>query len=135
MSRHPDVELAERIFGSFRRDPRALASLIAEDAVWTVVGRAPVAGAYEGRRAIFDLFKATQTLSGGTYKAELRYVLADDERTIAVYRASGRRGCCLSRGLRDAFVTPAAWGSAAACLRADSFASSRRATYSAHPPS
>jgi ketosteroid isomerase-like protein len=92
VSRHPDVELAERIFGSFRRDPRALASLIAEDAVWTVVGRAPVAGAYEGRRAIFDLFKATQTLSGGTYKAELRYVLADDERTIAVYRASGRRG-------------------------------------------
>jgi ketosteroid isomerase-like protein len=92
VSRHPDVELAERIFGSFRRDPRALASLIAEDAVWTVVGRAPVAGAYEGRRAIFDLFKATQTLSGGTYKAELRYVLADDERTIAVYRATGRRG-------------------------------------------
>jgi ketosteroid isomerase-like protein len=92
VSGHPDVELAERIFGSFRRDPRTLASLIAEDAVWTVVGRAPVAGVYEGRRAIFDLFKATQTLSGRTYKAELRYVLADDERTIAVYRASGRRG-------------------------------------------
>ena len=92
MTRHPDVELAERVFGSFRRDPRMLASLIAEDAVWTVVGRAPVAGVYEGRRAIFDLFKATQTLSDGTYKAELRYVLADDERTIAVYRASGRRG-------------------------------------------
>jgi uncharacterized protein len=92
VSKHPDVELAERIFGSFRRDPRTLASLISEDAVWTVVGRAPVAGIYEGRRAIFDLFKATQTLSEGTYRAELRYVLADDERTIAVYRASGRRG-------------------------------------------
>jgi uncharacterized protein len=92
VTRHRDVELAERVFGSFRRDPRTLASLIAEDAVWTVVGRAPVAGVYEGRRAIFDLFKATQTLSDGTYKAELRYVLADDERTIAVYRASGRRG-------------------------------------------
>jgi ketosteroid isomerase-like protein len=89
---HPDVELAERVFGSFRRDPRTLASLIAEDAVWTVVGRAPVAGVYEGRRAIFGLFKATQTLSDGTYKAVLRYALADDQRTIAVYRASGRRG-------------------------------------------
>jgi uncharacterized protein len=92
VSEHPDVELAERIFGSFRRDPRSLASLIAEDAVWTVVGRAPVAGVYNGRRAIFDLFKATQTLTEGTYKAELRYVLADDERTVAVYRASGGRG-------------------------------------------
>ena len=89
---HPHAEIAERVFGAFRRDPRTLASLIAEDAVWTVVGRAPVAGVYDGRRAIFDLFRATQTLTDSTYKAELRYVLADDERTIAVYRASGRRG-------------------------------------------
>ena len=89
---HPHAELAERVFGAFRRDPRTLASLIAEDAVWTVVGRAPVAGVYDGRRAIFDLFKATQPLTDAAYKAELRYVLADDDRTIAVYRASGRRG-------------------------------------------
>ena len=89
---HPHAEIAERVFGAFRRDPRTLASLIAEDAVWTVVGHAPVAGVYDGRRAIFDLFRATQTLTDSTYKAELRYVLADDERTIAVYRASGRRG-------------------------------------------
>jgi ketosteroid isomerase-like protein len=89
---HPHAQLAERVFASFRRNPRTLASLIAEDAVWTVVGRAPVAGVYDGRRAIFDLFRATQTLTDSTYKAELRYVLADDERTIAVYRASGRRG-------------------------------------------
>jgi ketosteroid isomerase-like protein len=88
---HPDVELAERVFASFRRDPRTLASLIAEDAVWTVVGRAPVAGVYAGRRAIFNLFRATQTLTDSTYKAELRWLLADDERTVAVYRASGRR--------------------------------------------
>lgn len=89
--KHPNAELAERVFASFRRDPRTLASLIAEDAVWRVVGRAPVAGVYDGRRAIFDLFKATQTLTGSTYKAELRYVLADDERTVVVYRARGRR--------------------------------------------
>jgi ketosteroid isomerase-like protein len=89
--KHPHVEIAERVFASFRRDPRTLASLIAEDAVWTVVGIAPVAGVYEGRRAIFNLFRATQTLTGSTYKAELRWVLADDERTVVVYRASGVR--------------------------------------------
>ena len=89
---HPHVELAERVFASFRRDPRTLASLIAEDAVWTVVGRAPVAGVYQGRRAIFNLFRATQTLTDSTYRAELRYVLADDARTVAVSRASGQRG-------------------------------------------
>ena len=86
------MELAERVFASFRRDPRTLASLIAEDAVWTVVGRAPVAGVYQGRRAIFNLFRATQTLTDSTYRAELRYVLADEARTVAVYRASGQRG-------------------------------------------
>jgi ketosteroid isomerase-like protein len=89
--KHAHVEIAERVFASFRRDPRTLAGLIAEDAVWTVVGRAPVAGVYEGRRAIFNLFRATQTLTDSTYKAELRWVLADDERTVAVYRASGVR--------------------------------------------
>jgi ketosteroid isomerase-like protein len=89
--KHPHVEIAERVFASFRRDPRTLASLIAEDAVWTVVGIAPVAGVYEGRRAIFNLFRATQTLTGSTYKAVLRWVLADDERTVVVYRASGVR--------------------------------------------
>jgi ketosteroid isomerase-like protein len=89
---HPHAEIAERVFACFRRDPRTLASLIAEDAVWTVVGRAPVAGVYEGRRAIFDLFRATQTLTDSTYLAELRWVLADDSRTVVVYRASGRRG-------------------------------------------
>jgi uncharacterized protein len=89
---HPHVELAERVFGAFRRDPRTLASLIAEDAVWRVVGRAPVAGVYDGRRSIFELFRATQTLTDGTYKAELRYVLADDDRTVAVYQARGQRG-------------------------------------------
>jgi uncharacterized protein len=89
---HPHAELAERVFGAFRRDARTLASLIAEDAVWTVVGRAPVAGVYDGRRAIFDLFRATQTLTDGTYEAKLRFVLADDERTVAVYRATGKRG-------------------------------------------
>lgn len=89
---HPHREIAERVFASFRRDPRTLASLIAEDAIWTVVGRAPVAGVYEGRRAIFDLFRATQTLTDSTYLAQLRWVLADDSRTVVVYRASGRRG-------------------------------------------
>jgi ketosteroid isomerase-like protein len=88
---HPHAEIAERVFASFRRDPRTLASLIAEDAVWTVAGRAPVAGVYEGRRAIFDLFRATQTLTDSTYLAELRWVVADDLRTVVVYRASGRR--------------------------------------------
>jgi ketosteroid isomerase-like protein len=88
---HPHAELAERVFGAFRRDARTLASLIAEDAVWTVVGRAPVAGVYDGRRAIFDLFRATQELTDGTYEASLRFVLADDERTVAVYRATGKR--------------------------------------------
>jgi ketosteroid isomerase-like protein len=90
--KHQHVEIAERVFASFRRDPRTLASLIAEGAVWTVVGRAPVAGVYEGRRAIFDLFRATQTLTDSTYLAQLRWVLADDDRTVVVYRASGRRG-------------------------------------------
>jgi ketosteroid isomerase-like protein len=81
-----------RVFDAFRGgDPRALFEVIAEDAVWTVNGTAPVAQVYEGRARIFELFRETRRLTGGTYLSTLRWALADDAHAVAVYRAEGRR--------------------------------------------
>jgi ketosteroid isomerase-like protein len=70
---------------------RALVEVIAEDAVWKVPGTAPVARTYRGREEIFELFRTTRRLTGGTYSSELRWCLADDEHAVAVYRATGER--------------------------------------------
>ena len=65
--------------------------MIAEDAVWRVPGTVSVAREYRGREQIFELFRATRRLTGGTYRSELRWALADEEHATAVYRARGQR--------------------------------------------
>jgi ketosteroid isomerase-like protein len=81
-----------RVFDAFGGgDARALVEVIAEDAVWRVVGNAPVSREYRGREEIFGLFRETRRLTGGTYLSELRWALAGGEHAVAVYRARGRR--------------------------------------------
>jgi ketosteroid isomerase-like protein len=81
-----------RVFAAFNGgDPRALFEVIAEDAVWTVNGTVPVAQVYRGRPRVFELFRETRRLTEGTYLSSLRWVLADDEHAVAVYRAQGAR--------------------------------------------
>ena len=82
-----------RVFDAFGGgDARALFDVIAEDAVWTVNGTVAVAQVYEGRPRIFELFRETRRLTGGTYLSTLKWLLADDEHAVAVYRARGTRG-------------------------------------------
>jgi uncharacterized protein len=88
---HPNAELLERAFNAFGRDALAVARTIDEDAVWRVPGANAMSGEYHGRDAILKFLRQTQVLTGGTYRTELRYVVADDDRAVAVYRARGER--------------------------------------------
>jgi ketosteroid isomerase-like protein len=82
----------DRVFAAFAGgDPRALFDVLADDATWIVNGTAPVAQEYVGRERIFELFRETRRLTGGTYLSTLRWALADDEHAVAVYRAQGSR--------------------------------------------
>jgi ketosteroid isomerase-like protein len=86
------AEVLRRLFKAFSdRDARTLAELVAEDAVWRIGGRSPVAGEYRGREEIFRLFRLTGELTGRSYRTELRYALGDGYRAVAVYRAVGDR--------------------------------------------
>ena len=49
------------------------------------------AGQYRGPKAILRFLRHTGVLTNGTYRSSLKYVVADDERAVAVYRASGER--------------------------------------------
>jgi ketosteroid isomerase-like protein len=88
---HPNAELVERLFGGFRRDPVSVARAFALYAVWRVTGANPMTGEYRGRDEILRFLRRTGVLTNGTYRADLRYVVADGDRAVAVYRASGER--------------------------------------------
>ena len=87
-----NVDGIRRVFAAFLGgDGRALFQVIAADAVWTVPGTASVSRVYDGREQIFELFRETRRLTGGSYRSELRWALADDDNAVAVYRATGER--------------------------------------------
>jgi uncharacterized protein len=89
---HPNEALARELFDAFgRRDSAALGALFADDAVWRVGGANPMAGEYRGRREVLRFLASTARLTGGTYRSELLYALADDQHVVAVYRARGER--------------------------------------------
>lgn len=88
---HPNAELLERAFAAFGRDPIVVARTLAEDVVWRVPGTNAMSGEYVGRDAVLQFLRQTLVQSGGTYRTELRYVVADDERAVAVYGARGER--------------------------------------------
>ena len=50
-----------------------------------------MSGAHRGRDAIIAFLRGTAELTGGTYRVELRWTLADDDHLVAVYRARGFR--------------------------------------------
>jgi ketosteroid isomerase-like protein len=68
-----------------------MVSLFAEDAVWRVPGSNAMTGEYRGRDEIVSFLRRTAELTGGTYRVELLWVVADDAHTVAVYRARGER--------------------------------------------
>ena len=92
MSEHPHATRARDGFERFvQGDLPALLDLFADDAVWHVPGSMALSGAYHGREAIVGFLRQTAELTGGTYRVELLWTVADDDHLVAVYRARGTR--------------------------------------------
>ena len=88
---HPNDALLERAFAAFGRDALTVARSLADDVAWRVPGTTAMSGEYNGRDEVLRFLRQTLVLTDGTYRTELRYVVADDERAVAVYRARGER--------------------------------------------
>jgi len=92
MSAADNEEIVRGIFDAFaRKEGFALRGLFAEDAVWTVPGRSVMSGVFRGREEIFRFLARLPKETDGTYRSELRDVLANDRRAAALYRARGTR--------------------------------------------
>ena len=84
-------------------DMETLTELFDENASWHTPGRSSLAGDHEGREASFAQFGRYGGETGGTFRAELRHVLTDDEgRVVGVHHNSAERNgkqldvdCCL----------------------------------------
>ena len=111
---HENAEVVRRAYQAFNEvDMKTLTESFDENVSWNTPGRSPAAGNRKGRDAVFAQFGRYGGEMGGTFKAELRYVAADDEgRVVGFHHNSGERNgkrldtdCCIVFELREALIT------------------------------
>ena len=92
MSEHPNAALVRQGFERFvQGDVAGLARALRRRRGLARSRRERDGGDYRGRDEIIAFLRRTAELTGGTYRVELLWVVADDEHTVAVYRAHGER--------------------------------------------
>jgi ketosteroid isomerase-like protein len=93
MTEHSNAEPIRRAFDAFGRgDMAAMRSLVAEDTLWHIPGRGPLAGDHHGRDAVFEMFGRLVQGSEGTFDQQLLDVLSSEQRVVALTHATARRG-------------------------------------------
>ena len=89
---HPNEEIVRSGFDAFAKgDVDTLRQLFDQDAVWHVPGRSPLSGDHRGMDAILGFLARTMELTGGTFRAEVHDVVANDEHAVAIYVTRGER--------------------------------------------
>lgn len=84
-------------------DLETLTELFGDDVSWHTPGRSPLAGDVVGREAVFARLGRYRAETGGTFRADLKRVLTDEDgRVICIHRNVAERGgahldvyCCI----------------------------------------
>jgi uncharacterized protein len=108
-----NVAALRRAYEAFNTaDMKTLTEVFDERAVWHLPGRSSLANDYQGREAIFAYFGRLGQETGGTFRAELEHLLADDDRVVGIQRSTAERGGkhldvgdCIVFELKDGRVT------------------------------
>ncbi|HEX3245605.1 MAG TPA: nuclear transport factor 2 family protein [Chloroflexota bacterium] len=69
-----------------------LGQIFAEDVVWHAGGRGRLGGDKNGREATFAYFGQLGQLSGGSFRAELHDIVANDEHVVGLHTSTAQRG-------------------------------------------
>ena len=82
----------QRGYDAFRAgDFSAFVDLIADDCVWHLPGRNPIAGTYRGRDAVLSLFAKTIELTDGDLEVELHDVTMSGDHVVALQHTVAHR--------------------------------------------
>jgi uncharacterized protein len=109
-----NAAIMRRAYAAFNSaDINTLTELFDESAVWHLPGRSRFADDYQGREATLAYFGQLGQETGGTFQAELKHVLADDEdRVVGIQRSRAQRdgkhldvGNCIVFELKDGRIT------------------------------
>ena len=93
MTDHENLDLLRRGYAAYSSgDLATINELFADDVVWHVGGRSPLARDYTGKEQVFGFFAKLQELSDGTSKVEVHDLLANDEHGVALVTTSATRG-------------------------------------------
>jgi uncharacterized protein len=92
MTEHSNVARIRDGYAAFAKgDFGVLNDLFAEDLVWHDAGRNQTSGDYHGRDAVYGFFGKLMEVTGGTFRADVHAVLADDEHGVALVVLSASR--------------------------------------------
>jgi hypothetical protein len=92
MAEHPNATLIREGFEMFNRaDIEGLTGLIAADATQRMPGNNVVSGEHKGRDNILAMYGQLGERTGGTFRATIDQLYANDDRVVVVYRATGDR--------------------------------------------
>src|SRR5258708_2858809 len=93
MQAQENVAIMQRAYDAFNTgDMETLNELFDDGAVWHLPGRSHFADDYESREAILDYFGQLGQETGGTFRAELQQLTADnDDRVVGIQRSTGDR--------------------------------------------
>jgi uncharacterized protein len=114
MSADENVATMRRAYEAFNTgDIDTLTELFDESAVWHLPGRSSMATDYQGRDATLAYFGRIGQETGGTFRAELKDLTADDDdRVVGIQRSTGDRNGkhldvsdCIVFQLKDGRIT------------------------------
>jgi uncharacterized protein len=93
MGADANVAVMRRAYEAFNTgDVDTLTKLFDESAVWHLPGRSSFADDYQGRDATLAYFGQLAQETGGTFRAELKYLAADDDgHVVGIHRSTGDR--------------------------------------------
>jgi uncharacterized protein len=93
MGADANVAVMRRAYEAFNTgDMDTLTELFDERAVWHLPGRSSFADDYQGRDATLAYFGQLAQETGGTFRAELEHLVADDQgHVVGIHRSTGDR--------------------------------------------
>jgi ketosteroid isomerase-like protein len=91
-AQHANVERARRAYEAFGKgDMQAVGEFMADGIVWHVSGTNVIAGDYRGKDAKFGFFGKLMQETGGTFKADVHDILANDKHVATLVTNTAER--------------------------------------------